>query len=126
MRNFKLITAACAMVASALILPTSASATAIVQSLSVDINPAITTTGFDRVAGSSYNQFNPALGTLTSIDVSLTGSIQFTGTSSSPDLIPSAEVNHAGWSKTGGTFPAACSAYGLCNESFAFSDTTPG
>jgi hypothetical protein len=95
-----------------------------VQSLSLDINPSAHLSGSgDRFSAGSYNQFDATLGTLTSISVSFSGVIGFSGTASQPFLNFTVLEDLFSWTKTSGTFPPGCTPYGNCNESFSFGDT---
>lgn len=123
MKNLKFCAVAGTM-AAALIAPGSASANAIVQSLTVDINPAITLNGsFDASPTSSFNDFNPSLGTLNSIAVSFGGTVDYRGSSSLPSVLNFFAVfNGVTFTATGNT-GGLCIGYGLCSVSLSFTDT---
>ena len=105
-----------------LIAPESVSANTIVQSLTVDINPALTLTGSDQSATSSFDDFDPSLGTLDSIAVSFGGTIRLTGSSSFAFLDIFAVGNGATFTGVG-TTDNACFTYGLCTVNLSFTDT---
>jgi hypothetical protein len=104
-----------------LIAPIGALAATITQTLSVDINPAATMSCCgDKFPSTSINEFDPSLGTLTSISFTLSGDVGWTGSAQFPLLNFSGFEIDSSNASLGGSF--TCTAYGLCDASTSGTD----